>query len=153
MMRRAAWMLAAIAAAATFWFGAVAAMLILPPSDGGVMPDHYYAIARARYCFPVALFALVNAVAALGLAGRPRPRALWLVLAGALLALAFLGWHYYWEMVESSRRVPDYADAFGRDYWVRLTVGRVLFWSALAGMALGWIAWLAQRSRKPRPAD
>jgi hypothetical protein len=69
-MRIAAWMLVAAAAAATFWFGAVAAMLIAPPSDGGVFADHYYAVATARYVFPAALFALVNAVAALCLVRR-----------------------------------------------------------------------------------
>ncbi|MEA3014726.1 MAG: hypothetical protein QOD42_3271 [Sphingomonadales bacterium] len=146
-MRIAAWVLVAIAAAATFWFGAVAAMLILPPSDGNPMQDHYYAIASARYGFPVALFALVNAAAALCLAGRPRSRALWAVLAGALLALALLGWEYWWQAPETSRRVPDYADAFERVFWWRLAVGRLLFWGAIAGTALGWIAWLAARLR------
>lgn len=139
MMRRAAWVLVAIAAAATFWFGAVAARLIAPPSDGGVFEDHYYVLATARYVFPVALFALVNALAALCLAGRPRSGALWLVLAGALLALAFMGWHYWWQAAAQSRRVRDYAD-FAREIQVQMTVARLLFWSAIGGAALGWIA-------------
>lgn len=151
-MRLAAWVLVAIAATAAFWFGALAAGLIAPPSDGNVMQDHYYAIATARYCFPVALFALVNAVAALCLAGRPRPGALWLVLAGALLALAFIGWHYWWQAAAQSRRVPDYAD-FAREIEVQLTVARLLFWSAIGGAALGWIGWLVARLRRPPDVD
>ena len=152
MMRGAAWVLVAIAAAATFWFGAVTARLIAPPSDGGLFEDHYYAVATARYVFPVALFALVNGLAALCLAGRLRSGALWLVLAGALLALAFIGWHYWWQAAARSRRIPDYAD-FGRDIWMQQTVARLLFWSAIGGAALGWIAWLAARLRRPRAAD
>jgi hypothetical protein len=152
-MRTAGWVLVAAAGAATLWFGAIAAMLIPPPADGVVMQDHYDAIARARYCLPIALFALVNAAAALFLSGRPRPRALWLVLAGALLALAFMGWEYWWQAPGLSRRTPDHSDSLVQNYWWRLTIGRVLFWSALAGAMVGWIAWPVSRLRAPRGAD
>jgi hypothetical protein len=151
-MRIAAWMLTVIAAAATLWLGALAARLILPPSNGNVMQDHYYAVATARYVFPVALFALANAGAALCLAGRPWPGALWLVLAGSLLAIAFIGWHYWWQAAAQSRRIPDYAD-FGREIRVQQTVARLLFWSAIGGAALGWIAWLVARLRRPPDVD
>jgi hypothetical protein len=146
-MRIAAWVLTIAAAAATLWLGAMAEMIIVPG-----LGDPYYSVAAARSCFPVAAFALANGAAALLLADRPPRPALWLVLAGALLALVFMAWQYRLMMLDASLHIPDYSNPLTQAYRRQVAIGRLLFWPALGATALGWLVWFAAQLRPQRGA-
>jgi hypothetical protein len=152
-MRIAALVLTVIAALACLWFFSVSEMLIRPGNGPEtIMRDDYYAVAHARAYLPYAMLALFGGAMSLALWQRPRRRALWLVLAGGFLAIAFVAWDNYSLAVDMPGRVPTYFDVSGDTsfedmlYWLKFR--RWLLWAGLGLTLIGWAGWLACRFRK-----